>query len=171
MKLLIISDSHGLQDELFGVFDRHAKEVDKIIHCGDSELSKDAFISYDNLLIVRGNCDYDASFNDEINTDVMGLKIFLVHGHLHNVKSSAVNLSYRAEELNAKLVCYGHTHVAISFQENGIIYINPGSFRLPRKRIERSYAILNYQQDEATVNYYDHLGKEILDLKNSFVLL
>ncbi len=38
MKILIISDSHGLTDELQTIAKRHAAEVDMMIHCGDSEL-------------------------------------------------------------------------------------------------------------------------------------
>lgn len=171
MKVLIISDSHGLQEELFQVFQRHEQEVEIIIHCGDSELPKRSFSTYENLLIVKGNCDYDPEFKDEIHTTISGLNIFLVHGHMHNVKTSAVTLSYRAEELGASLVCFGHTHEAVTFQENGVLYVNPGSFRMPRKRIERSYAIVEYEGKTATVIYYDHLGNEISDLKSNFVLV
>lgn len=171
MKILVISDSHGLQEELFQVFHRHEHEVDVMIHCGDSELPKKAFSSFHKLFIVKGNCDYDYEYKDEINITDFGINIFIVHGHMHNVKTSAVNLSYRAEELGANLVCFGHTHVAIAFQENGILYINPGSFRLPKKRSERTYTIIEYKSDTATVIYYDHLGNEIPDLKNSFDLV
>jgi uncharacterized protein len=171
MKALIISDSHGLQEELFEVFKRHDQDVDAIIHCGDSELTKDNFASFDNLLIVKGNCDYEPGFKDDIMTNVLGLNIFIVHGHLHDVKSSAVKLSYLAEELGANLVCFGHTHEAVAFQENNILYINPGSFRLPRKRPERTYAIVEFQEKKATVVYYNHSGIEISDLKSNFVLV
>lgn len=41
MKLLIVSDSHGLQEELLTIRERHA-DVDKMIHCGDSELPQDS---------------------------------------------------------------------------------------------------------------------------------
>ncbi|MFN7251608.1 MAG: metallophosphoesterase family protein [Anaerobacillus sp.] len=171
MKALIISDSHGLQKELFEVFQRHTQDVDVIIHCGDSELAKDNFMSFDKLLIVKGNCDYEPGFKNEIMTNVLGQNIFIVHGHLHDVKFSAVKLSYCAEELDANLVCFGHTHEAVAFQENNILYINPGSFRLPRKRPERTYAIVEFQNKTATVIYFDHLGKEISDLKSNFVLV
>ena len=38
MKVLIISDSHGLEDELETIAKRHEDEADLMIHCGDSEL-------------------------------------------------------------------------------------------------------------------------------------
>lgn len=171
MKFLIISDSHGIKEELFQVFQRHEKDVAAMIHCGDSELPLQAFSDFENLIIVGGNCDNDPQYQEEISTVVSGVNIFVVHGHLYNVKSSAVKLSYRAEELGAKLVCFGHSHIPVAFQENGVLYVNPGSFRRPRLRIERSYAIVEYHQDKVTVIFYDHLGNEIQDLKHSFQIV
>ncbi|OIJ18332.1 YfcE family phosphodiesterase [Anaerobacillus alkalidiazotrophicus] len=171
MKVLVISDSHGLRDELFGLLDRYESEVDIIIHCGDSEIPNKAFSAYDNLLIVGGNCDFGNDYQDEINIEISGINIFVSHGHYYNVKESAVKLSYRAEELGAKLVCFGHSHIAVAFQENGVVYINPGSFRLPRKRMERSYAIIDFKEDTAYITFFDHKGNEIQDLKYSFQLV
>ncbi|RXI98462.1 metallophosphoesterase [Anaerobacillus alkaliphilus] len=171
MKVLIISDSHGLEEELFQVLRKHEKEVELMIHCGDSELPKALFNEFSNLLMVGGNCDYDKEYDQEITTMVSNYKVFITHGHMYNVKSSAVNLSYRAEEFGAKLVCYGHSHIAVSFQENGVVYINPGSFKLPRKRKERTYVLINFKDNVATVTYYDHTGTEILDLKNRYDLV
>ncbi|OIJ10609.1 YfcE family phosphodiesterase [Anaerobacillus alkalilacustris] len=171
MKVLVISDSHGLTDELFGLLDRYESEVDLMIHCGDSEIPKKAFSAYDNLLIVGGNCDFGNDYQEEINIEKSGINIFVSHGHCYNVKESAVKLSYRAEELGAKLVCFGHSHIAVAFQENGVVYINPGSFRLPRKRMERSYVVIDFKEDTAYITFFDHNGNEIQDLKNSFQLV
>ncbi len=171
MKLLMISDSHGLEKELFEVLRKYEKEVDYMIHCGDSELPKERFNEFRNLLIVGGNCDYDKDYDQEITKIISNYKVFVTHGHMYNVKRSAVNLSYRAEELAATLVCFGHSHIAVSFQENGVIYINPGSFRLPRQRKERSYAMIEFQSDVATVVYYDQSGAEISGLKSWFDLV
>ncbi|UTW68917.1 metallophosphoesterase family protein [Anaerobacillus sp. HL2] len=49
MKVLIISDSHGLKEELFELLNRYEKEVDAIVHCGDSELPKTAFSAFEKL--------------------------------------------------------------------------------------------------------------------------
>ncbi len=37
-KVLIVSDSHGLTKELEDLRERHGKEVELMIHCGDSQL-------------------------------------------------------------------------------------------------------------------------------------
>ena len=38
MKVLIVSDSHGLTTELEKLMENYQDEVDLFIHCGDSEL-------------------------------------------------------------------------------------------------------------------------------------
>ena len=41
MKVLIVSDSHGLTEELEKLIEKHQGEVEFFIHCGDSELEPD----------------------------------------------------------------------------------------------------------------------------------
>ena len=40
MKVLIMSDSHGLTHEISIIKESHKHDVAKMIHCGDSELAK-----------------------------------------------------------------------------------------------------------------------------------
>lgn len=172
MKVLVVSDSHGLKNELFQILNEQQQLVDLIVHCGDSELHKSDFSNIKNIIIVGGNCDYDRNYATEIIQQYNELNIFVTHGHLHNVKISLVKLTYRAEELRANLVCFGHSHVATAFVENNVLYVNPGSIHLPKNRIEKSYAIVEYQnKGTATVTFYDQSNNEITDLKQSFHLV
>lgn len=172
MKILIVSDSHGLETELFDVLDRHEPEVDLILHCGDSELPFTAFSPYQaKLHIVGGNCDLDANYHLDISETVEDLTIFLTHGHLYNVKSSLLKLTYRAKETGARLVCFGHSHVAGSVFEDGVLFVNPGSLRLPRNRSEKSYSIVTFKNNKFDVNFYDHKGQEIEALKNVYQIV
>jgi uncharacterized protein len=175
MKILIISDSHGLNDELFYLLDKYKNEVDFIIHCGDSELLKSSFSSYENLLIVGGNCDYDISYIHEICHEARAnFRILITHGHLYNINFAATKLSYRAEELGAKLVCFGHTHIPEAFLVNNVLYINPGSICQPRRKKEKSYVVVEFEDDKfdtVMVTFFDHQGNEILDLRKNFCLL
>jgi putative phosphoesterase len=81
-----------------------------------------------------------------------------------------MNLTYRAKERDAKVVCFGHSHIAGAEKIDQTLFINPGSIRLPNRRKERTYAILHYEENKATVNFYDHEGNEVKDLTNSFSL-
>ena len=63
-------------------------------------------------------------------------------------------LRYRAEEVGASVVLFGHSHVAGALIEDGIVYINPGSIRMPRGRSEKTYALLDLENGAASVRFY-----------------
>ncbi len=96
-----------------------------MIHCGDSELTP-AHEELQGFHVVKGNCDY-ANFQDEIVTDVDGIRFLVVHGHRHNVKMTLQTLAYHAEEVGAQVACFGHSHVLGAELIEGVLFINPGS--------------------------------------------
>ncbi|MCD7032854.1 metallophosphoesterase [Metabacillus sp. GX 13764] len=167
MKVLIMSDSHGLTDEVREIADRHKEEVSAVIHCGDSELAlNDEHVR--GMQIVRGNCDDDMALPEELAVDVEGYRFLVVHGHLHSIKTTLMNVKYRAEEENAQIICFGHSHIAGAELEDGKLFINPGSIRLPRVRPVKTYAILEAEGTKANVLFYDEKGNPVEELSQSF---
>ncbi|MFC0270213.1 metallophosphoesterase [Metabacillus herbersteinensis] len=167
MNVLIISDSHGLTEEILKIQARHADHIDAMIHCGDSELASD-HESLSGFHTVRGNCDYDSKLPKEIITEVESVKFYITHGHLHNIKTTLMNVKYRALECNADIVCFGHSHIAGAEMIDNILFINPGSIRLPRMRKERTYAILSVENFVATLTFYEVDGTVVNDLSATF---
>lgn len=157
-EIIIVSDSHGLTKELDLIKERH--NVAAYIHCGDSELTYN-HPSLKNFTIVRGNCDVETSFEIEEIMELQRLKIFITHGHLYNVKSHIMNLSYRAQELDAKIICYGHSHHAGVQKVGEQIFINPGSIRYPRGRTEKTYAlmIIDSSLQQISITFYTLAGE------------
>ncbi|GAF64135.1 hypothetical protein BTS2_1027 [Bacillus sp. TS-2] len=170
MKWLIMSDSHGWKEELSPVVQRHEQEVDYIIHCGDSELYED-HPALEKMMVVKGNCDFGEDFNEEIVKEIKGVSLFVTHGHLNQVKMTMTNLTYRAEEVGAQVTCFGHTHIATSFQENGVIYINPGSIRLPvRPKRTQTYVICEIEDNRVKVEFYNRVGEILPELTNEYTI-
>ncbi|MEH7545028.1 hypothetical protein FB550_104130 [Neobacillus bataviensis] len=168
-KVLIISDSHGLTKELEIIRERHLSEVDLMIHCGDSQLMPtDQSIS--GYLTVMGNCDFGAEYPLETTTEVAGRKFFITHGHRYSVKSTLMNLKYKAEEVHANIVCFGHSHVLGAEVVGGTLFINPGSIRLPRERLEKTYVILDLQSDKINMSVFESSGRELTKLAQEFTL-
>lgn len=168
-KVLIVSDSHGSTEVLEGIEKLHGNDVDLMIHCGDSELSEsDAAIV--NFSSVKGNCDFYGNFPDDDTHVVNGVKIFVTHGHLYSVKSTLVNLYYKAKELQADIVCFGHSHLLGAEMVDDVLFINPGSIRLPRSRTEKSYAILELENEKAILRIYDYGNGELTELRQEFSL-
>ena len=166
LKLLVMSDTHGDAEIMKAVRERHL-DVDAIIHCGDSELPLDhPYLKGVNA--VRGNCDRDAEFPEEILFEIEGKKIFVAHGHLLNVKRTTMNLLYRSKEVQADATFFGHSHVLGAELVDHILFVNPGSLKKPRTLADKSYAIVEFEHDIWTVTALTDQGEKIF--KETFPL-
>jgi uncharacterized protein len=166
-KILIVSDSHGLEEEVAQLAERHGKDADLMIHCGDSELPA-GHPAMSGFAGVRGNCDYDDAYPDQLAKNLGGLTIFVTHGHLYGVKSSLMKLNYKGEEEGADIICFGHSHELGAEMIDGRLFLNPGSLRLPRGRYERSYLLLETAGREIRVDIYDLEAGKLEKLSQTF---
>ncbi|MBS4199854.1 metallophosphoesterase [Bacillus sp. FJAT-49732] len=167
MKLLVVSDSHGNKVVLEELKGTYQDRVDAMIHCGDSELSADnpALIGF---AAVRGNCDLDSKLPNELILKMDDSVIYVAHGHLHQIKSSLLTISYRAKEVGADFVFFGHSHLLGVEMIDGTIYLNPGSILLPRGGNEKTYAIITKENSVITVQYFNEHHEELTELKSVF---
>lgn len=156
MKIIVMSDSHGDKETIKKIV---AHEADAHFHCGDSELSYGDEV-FQAMYKVRGNCDFSGDFQDEVVTTIDGKKIFMVHGHQHNVKNALLELYYSARVKGADIVLFGHSHLYGAEMKDGILFVNPGSTMLPRGGNPQSYAVIEYA-DKVTVTFKD-LNDEII---------
>ena len=164
-EVLILSDSHGLTNEVVAIKERH--DVKWLIHCGDSELEFDSE-ELQGFYRVGGNCDFDVRYPDEQTIELDGLTFYITHGHLYDVKMNLIRLSYRAEEERAQVVCFGHSHIAGAEQVDHKLFINPGSVRLPKNRMEKTYAIMQWDDpSDITIHFYNLDEEHVEDLKQS----
>ena len=92
---------------------------------------------------VAGNCDTTNRMKKEAIINLLGYKIFLVHGHQFGVKSDFSRLSYRALELEANAVVFGHTHRPFCEKVGDLWMINPGSPLHSRCPGQGSFAIID----------------------------
>ncbi len=145
MKILIISDSHNNCLNCINF-----KSYDYIIHCGDYGNSLKTLIN-NNVLYVKGNCDNIG--NDELIININDKKIYINHGNNYNVKYDYERIIYRALELNADVVFFGHTHKQIIFKEENILFINPGNFPNCYVEIIDDDIILHNNYIDKHINY------------------
>lgn len=152
IRVLIVSDNHGLIDEVAAITVRH--EIDYMIHCGDSELAFDHPV-LEKMIKVAGNCDHDTQFPLEEQFEIDQLSFYVVHGHTYDVKKDLFTLSYRAQEVNADVVCYGHNHIVGAEKIGQQLFINPGSVYLSKSASPESYAVMEWEdKDSIKVSFY-----------------
>lgn len=161
-----MSDNHGDERVLTQVIEREA--ADHIIHCGDFCLVDTSLPARERMTVVRGNCDF-AEVPDELIWEKGGLRYFTTHGHRYQVKSSLMTLSYRARELTADIVCFGHSHIPYCAEHEGSLFINPGSLVEPRGVSEPTYAILETDDsNQVQVRFYTVAGSTWLGLGGTY---
>lgn len=141
MRILVLSDSHfaSLENIAF-------EKYDAVIHCGDYG---DNFLTLKkhHVYFVKGNCDF---YGEEfLLLDLFGKKVFVTHGHKENVKYKMDTLLYKSLENEVKLTFFGHTHDQTYYFEEGILFLNPGSF--PNAYVEITEDTLIFYKD-GTVN-------------------
>ena len=127
MRLLVLSDSHS-HIERMSLAAKQAKP-DVIIHLGDYITDAQKLqVKFPNvtMYMVKGNCDVNAAGEKELMIMIEGVKIFMTHGHKYNVKMGLTSFVCRAQETDAGIALYGHTHRAMIDRVNGMYLMNPG---------------------------------------------
>lgn len=143
MKILVFSDSHNTREPMRAAIAAHP-DAEAVVFLGDGALDAlHVLESYPALprCILRGNCDSrlalsaaGAELGEETVLDFGGKRFFCLHGHTQNVKFGYARLLYRASELHADAVLFGHTHIPEcdtvadpADPERNILFFNPGS--------------------------------------------
>ena len=96
------------------------------------------------IIACRGNCDsevdqmvLDFPMRSDYNIlNLNGITFFQTHGHIYN-----------PERMPPMGVCrafvFGHIHLPVTREENGVVILNPGSTTIPKGGNPGSYAVLD----------------------------
>ena len=132
MRVGVFSDSHGDHEALDALLEKMG-HLDAACFLGD--VARDADYLRDRLAAmpgssllyaVRGNNDYysTCALPWEQLIELDGVRIYMTHGHR---MVSYMSLVYKAQELEAKVAMFGHTHAAFCEVQQGVMLLNPGS--------------------------------------------
>ncbi|MBE6577954.1 MAG: YfcE family phosphodiesterase [Ruminococcaceae bacterium] len=143
MTFVVISDTHGRVDRIESVLSKNTMR-DGVLFLGDCLCD---VLDVRDAISVRGNCD-GLVFSDGADTERMlcfdGVRILMMHGHTHSIKSGTDRAIAYALSKGADVLLYGHTHareeryypsgseIAGVKSERPIYVFNPGSLGVPR---------------------------------------
>mgnify|MGYP000858041523 FL=1 len=150
MLIGVISDTHRYHWVIENAV-KKLEDADLIIHLGDNVQDVREIKKYykGRIINVKGNCDFAVNVPSEKIEIIENKTFFITHGHSYDVKYDISRLRYRALEIGADVVVYGHTHVSkISF-EDGIWFINPGSPAVPR---DNFYSVATISINKNVIN-------------------
>lgn len=132
MTILVLSDSHSSLRFMRQCADTIRPDV--LVHLGD--YFDDAVVlkeEYPQILVyqVPGNCDRyrcPPGLPEILVENICGVRVYMTHGHRHQVKMSIGLLLKDARAAKADIVLYGHTHAADCHgEDDGLWVMNPGS--------------------------------------------
>jgi len=153
----LISDTHGLlRKEVIEILNN----CELIIHTGDigkfeviESLKKISHVEY-----IMGNCDKGKNIAKEDKIiDVYNNRIYLIHD------ISKIKVDLKKE--NIDIVVYGHSHKHNIYEEDGILYINPGSVGPKRFKLPTYMAKLNLLDKESYCDSLKLVDKNIYRYK------
>ena len=151
--ILVISDTHGNAEAVRTLLERYSGIVSAVIHLGDNvkDIAPFAKEGKDGIIyhIVNGNTDPPAEAYNERVIDIAGKRIFITHGHHFGVKTFLSVLEDKAKDLQVDACLFGHTHAAVTFESDGILFLNPGSTTAPAINHSRGYALLRITEEGA----------------------
>ena len=135
--ILILSETHGLlREEVKALL----AQADVVIHAGDINTPAivDALRAAGESYIVRGNNDKDwaEGLPLSLTFTVEGVRFFLVH----NKKSVPKDLT------GVDVVVFGHSHKYEEREENGVLWLNPGS--CGRRRFHQEITLCRMEAED-----------------------
>lgn len=154
MRLAVFSDTHGRPEAAAELADRLGP-VDWLLHAGDHWWDAPAVaaalqVPTERVVSVAGNCDGRSAVDRERVVELGGVRIWLTHGHLHDVKWGYQRLCYGAAELAVQAVVFGHTHVPLCRSEGDLLLFNPGSLAEPRRGGRGTCGLLQIELGQVT---------------------
>ncbi len=144
MRILVLSDCHGAVSRVQKAIEAQP-DAKHVFYLGDGVRDVQEIISFypDRIFhLVKGNCDFSSDLPIHGVADINGAKIFFTHGHRSFVKQDTAVLRAIAGNFGAKIVLYGHTHIANVEYSDGVYCINPGALSGSRNGPE-SYAVID----------------------------
>ncbi|MEW5761218.1 MAG: metallophosphoesterase family protein [Candidatus Thermoplasmatota archaeon] len=156
MIICVVSDSHGELDNLknAAVWAKEKEKAETILHLGDE--SEDAHVLAPlglNIIAIPGV--YEAKYQDHaipnrLIEEYNNWKVLLTHTVTAHENDLPEDI--KPEELIAQkkvsLILYGHTHIPLIEERNGIIYVNPGHLKKDdKKKYKPSFGIIKFEEN------------------------
>jgi uncharacterized protein len=148
MKIVVISDTHmpkkakSLPDQVV----TELKQSDLIIHAGDWQTIEvyEELLQYGEVKGVFGNVDSEelqALLPEKSIIEIKGFKMGLVHGHgkRWTTERRAIE-AFKYTPVDC--IIFGHSHIPVLKEVNGILLFNPGSCTDKRRQQQTSFGLI-----------------------------
>lgn len=158
MLVAVISDSHNNIKSIEAVKEYISKaEVLLFLGDGEEDLKSITENFKGKVYAVKGNCDVSNKNPQEMIIEIMGKKIFMCHGHRYNVKYEYNSIYYKGREIEADIVLFGHSHLAMIEEDENMIIMNPGSISHGYGAISKTIGYIEIVENKPIRSYIKEL--------------
>lgn len=148
MRIGVVGDIHG---NLIGLERalRAMGPLDRLLFTGDGyqDLVRAKLNFTVPVIGVAGNCDFSTAYPTEQFFELEKYKVLLTHGHRYGVKQGLTTIAMAAREKQVDLVVFGHTHLPLNTEWEGIRIFNPGTLCPERSYRGVTYGIIEIDRD------------------------
>lgn len=159
MRIVIMADSHGDCKTVERIVEAHRMDADLFLHLGDgvAEFCRvmEQYPQKKSLYVVGNHEDETFHWNHFESTvmNACGHRIFVTHGDKLHAKLDTLELKYMGKMNGADMVLFGHTHIALDEERDGVRLINPGALNYPRDG-SASYAVIDFSESGIKVQFF-----------------
>ncbi len=128
----------------------HLERAYLVLHAGDlmDPALLDGLATYAPVRAVRGNLDPpEAGLPETLDLDFGGAHLAMIHdsGQRRGRRSRM-----RRRFPRARIVVFGHSHIPLLEDEDGLMLLNPGSPTDRRRQPEHTFALLSAEEGEVS---------------------
>jgi putative phosphoesterase len=152
MRIGVVGDIHG---NLAGLEQavRAMGPIDRLLFTGDGyrEIARAKHKFDFPISGVIGNCDFYSEYPVEQFLILEQYHLMLTHGHRYGVKQGMTTIGLAGREKGVDLVVFGHTHIPLNTEWEGIRLFNPGTLCPERAYHGVTYGIIKIDQNGLTL--------------------
>jgi putative phosphoesterase len=147
---LVLADTHiprrakGLPEALRP----YLELADVILHAGDvmEPAVLDTLAGYATTHAVRGNLDPpESGLPETLELDLGGIRVAMIHD---SGRKDGRHRRMSRRFPQARVVVFGHSHIPLLEDEDGLMLLNPGSPTDKRRQPEYTFAVLKADGEE-----------------------
>jgi putative phosphoesterase len=155
VRTLVLADTHipGFAKALPDALAPELERADVIVHAGDVDAAPvlDLLARFATVHVALGNNDGDDVIAwgalEELRIDLGGVRVGVVHD---SGPRQGRERRLRRRFPDERVIVFGHSHIPMAYEDDGVLFVNPGSPTWKRRQPRPTFAVLTVGRGRPT---------------------
>ena len=156
MRTLVLADTHipGFAKALPDALVPELERADVIVHAGDVDAAPllDLLAGFAPVHVALGNNDGADVIAwgalEEVRTELGGVRVGVIHD---SGPRQGRERRLRRRFPHERVIVFGHSHIPMAYEDDGVLFVNPGSPTWKRRQPRPTFAVLTVGRGRPTV--------------------